>query len=100
MASEDLTDRQITARTLKNHTGKIIEILGYFVTRKPVRTIKKEMMSFGTWIDREGLYFDTVHFPPALRKFPLRGRGCYKIRGRVVLDYDFPSVEVMSCVRV
>ena len=100
VAQEDFTDRQITARTLKNHTGKTIEILGYFVTRKPVRTIKKEMMSFGTWIDREGLYFDTVHFPPALRKFPLRGRGCYKIRGRVVLDYEFPSVEVVSCVRV
>ena len=100
VAAEEITDRQILARNLKKYKGRIIEIVGYFVTKKPVRTSNKKLMNFGTWLDREGRYFDTIHFPPALKRFPLQGRGCYKIRGRVVLDYDFPGIEVVSCVRV
>jgi len=100
IAPEEITTNQILARNLKKYTGKMIEIIGYLVTKKPVRTSNKKLMNFGTWLDREGHYFDTIHFPPALKRFPLQNNGCYKIRGRVVLDYDFPSVEVVSCVRV
>ena len=27
-------------------------------------------MNFGTWIDIEGGYFDTTHFPQTLKKYP------------------------------
>jgi len=51
-------------------------------------------MNFGTWVDKEGRFFDTTHFPPSLQRYPFRGKGCYLINGIVVLDFDFPSVEV------
>ncbi|MEI7802603.1 MAG: DNA polymerase III subunit alpha, partial [Bacteroidota bacterium] len=40
--------------------GKEIEIVGYYVTRKPTRTIRGELMMFGTFFDREGFFFDTT----------------------------------------
>jgi len=98
--SDHISEQQILARQLKNQVHKTIEILGYFVTKKNVMTSRKELMNFGTWLDTEGRYFDTVHFPPSLRNYPLKANGCYKIRGRVVLDYGFPSIEVSYLKRL
>ena len=75
--------------------GQRVCMLGYFVTYKPVRTVKGDMMAFGTWLDERGRYFDTVHFPDTFRKFPFRGKGCYLLEGKIVLDFGFPGLELM-----
>ncbi len=74
--------------------------MGYYVCKKRVRTSNGKLMSFGTWVDQEGQYFDTVHFPPSLQRSPFRGKGIYVIYGKVVLDFDFPSVEVERMERL
>lgn len=74
--------------------NRSVQLLGYYVTQKPVRTKQGKLMAFGTWLDREGLFFDTTHFPPELEKSPFQGRGCYLIKGVVVDDFDFASIEV------
>jgi DNA polymerase-3 subunit alpha len=51
-------------------------------------------MNFGTFIDREGRFIDTVHFPQSASKYPFRGRGVYKLKGKVVEEFDFHSIEV------
>lgn len=84
----------ITAAELAQHTGRTVELQGYYVCRKDTRTIKGDLMQFGTWLDRNGHFFDTVHFPDALQRWPLQGRGIYRIRGKVVPDFGFLSVEV------
>ncbi|MEM1120405.1 MAG: DNA polymerase III subunit alpha [Bacteroidota bacterium] len=71
-----------------------VEIVGYYVCRKKVRTIKGQLMSFGTWLDPSGHFLDTVHFPEALRRSPFRGKGMYRIWGKVVMEFDFYSLEV------
>ena len=53
-----------------NHTS-VIRILGYYVCKKEVRTVRGKRMAFGTWIDPEGRFFDTTHFAYALTIFPL-----------------------------
>lgn len=90
----------IEAFRLGEYTGRIVHILGYFVCRKQVHTSKDQVMNFGTWIDESGDFFDTVHFPNSLRYFPFKGPGVYKIKGKVVLDFDFPSLEVLSMERL
>ncbi|HPM93295.1 MAG TPA: hypothetical protein PKZ74_10845, partial [Bacteroidales bacterium] len=64
------------------------------VTIKYVRTVKHEIMHFAAWLDDEGEFFDTVHFPPTLRTSPFKGDGVYLIEGKVVEEFGFPSVEV------
>jgi hypothetical protein len=51
-------------------------------------------MHFGTFYDRPGEVFDTVHFPDIARKYPFRGRGFYDIKGRVVEDFGVFTIEV------
>jgi DNA polymerase-3 subunit alpha len=90
----------IAASGLPDCMGRMVVMVGYYVTRKEVRTVKGELMNFGTWLDRDGCFFDTVHFPNFLKSSPFRGRGVYRIEGRVVEEYGFPSVEVMKMERL
>jgi len=69
------------AAELKGRIGRMVVIEGFYVARKDVRTVKGEMMHFGTWLDREGKFFDTVHFPAFAKMSPFRGKGIYRIEG-------------------
>ncbi|MFZ1516681.1 MAG: DNA polymerase III subunit alpha [Saprospiraceae bacterium] len=82
------------SKDLKTKISKKIILVGYYVTRKPVTTSNGKLMSFGTWVDEEGYFFDTTHFPTSLEHYPFQGKGCYEIHGVVTEDFGFPSVEV------
>ena len=90
----------ILARQMPQNIGKTVQMAGYFVTRKYVRTVNKKIMNFGTFINREGKFFDTVHFPQSLGKYPFTGRGVYRIRGKVVEEFGFASIEVFEMERL
>jgi DNA-directed DNA polymerase III PolC len=81
------------AREMNDHINQLATMTGYYVCRKDTRTTKGELMHFGTWLDREGRFFDTVHFPDQVKKMPFRGRGLYRIRGRLIADFGFVSLE-------
>ena len=85
----------IRAQHLGQHIGRIVHIYGYYVCKKDVRTSNKKTMMFVNWIDREGHFFDTTHFPNSLSKQKLQGKGIYRIEGKVVSDFGFPSIEVL-----
>ena len=86
----------ILTKHLKKNIGKKVRMVGYYVARKNVTTVNGKLMNFGTWIDVEGYFFDTTHFPPALARYPFKGRGCYLILGKIVEDFGFPSIEVIK----
>lgn len=90
----------LPARDMADHIHRLVVMTGYYVCRKDTRTVKGELMHFGTWLDREGRFFDTVHFPDRLKKAPFRGRGIYRIRGRLVSDFGFVSLEVTDMERL
>ena len=85
---------EIMARQLSGNVGKKVRMLGRLVTIKYVRTVHKELMHFGTFLDVEGEFFDTVHFPDVLKKYPFKGSGIYLILGTVSAEFDFPSLTV------
>lgn len=90
----------VPAKNIGEHAGKDIKMLGYLITTKPVRTIKNEMMFFGTFIDVNGDWLDTVHFPDVNHHYPLGGKGFYKMNGKVVEDFGVFSLEVKYCKKV
>jgi len=100
----DLLDRKpatgITTQEFEHRKGQVVEILGYYVCKKHVRTVNKKQMFFGTWLDETGDFFDTVHFPPSLKEAPFRGHGVYWIKGRIVEDFGFLSIEVVRMERL
>mgnify|MGYP001312396342 CR=1 FL=1 len=91
---------EIMATDLCNNIGKKFKMMGHLVTIKFVRTIKKELMQFGTFLDVEGNFFDTVHFPNSLNKYPFRGSGIYLILGKIVEEFGYPSMEVEKMQKV
>ena len=91
---------EILAGGMMGKLGKKVRMLGLLVTIKYVRTVRKEWMHFGTFIDFEGQFFDTVHFPKAVEKYPFRGEGVYLIMGKIVEEFGFPSLEVEKMAKM
>ncbi len=87
--------KHISANQMKAHAQQVVNMVGYYVARKNVTTVNKKLMNFGTWLDEAGHFFDSTHFPPSLARYPFRGKGVYLITGKIVLDFDFPSMEVI-----
>jgi len=81
-------------KDLKDFLNKNILIYGYLVTVKNTKTAKGDRMHFGTFIDSEGQFFDTILFPPVAKKFSFRGPGVYALFGKVTEEFDFLSIEV------
>ena len=57
-------------------------------------------MFFGTYVDSELEWIDTVHFPDVAKKYPLHTSSFYKIRSKVVADFGVLSLEVQHMERV
>ena len=90
----------VTSRQLGQHLGQMVTSYGYYVCKKDVRTVRGDRMHFGTWLDSEGYFLDTTHFPPSLQRSPFVGKGIYRIRGKVVEDFGFFSLEVIDMERL
>lgn len=84
------------AKELPVYLNKEVTIYGYLVAIKHTSTSKKKRMNFGTFIDREGNFIDTVHFPQSASQFPFSGKGIYKLVGKVVEEFEFYSMEVSA----
>ncbi|WP_343589010.1 DNA polymerase III subunit alpha [Flavobacterium sp.] len=89
----------IMAKDLVQYHKKQVRMLAYLISRKHVPT-KKGTMYFGTWIDHEGTYFDTAHFPDSLAKHPFQGGGCYLLLGNVEVDYHFPTITILKMAKM
>lgn len=83
-------------RDMEQCLGQQVKMVGRMVTLKETRTIKGERMCFGTFLDADGDWLDTVHFPPVLRQYPFQGAGFYELHGRIMEEFGVYSVEVLS----
>ncbi len=90
----------LKANQLAENVGKVVAILGYRVHVKQTSTKQREKMHFGTLIDLEGNWIDTVHFPKAAAQFPFRGPGVYKLRGKVTEEFGHISLMVEQLERL
>ena len=100
----ELADEEIeqgtTALELSSKLGHFVIAYGYLVTVKDTKTSKGERMNFATFLDENGDYMDSVHFPNIAKQFPFRGKGLYKIQGRVTEEFGFFSIEASALYKV
>ncbi|MBC9798415.1 DNA polymerase III subunit alpha [Sinomicrobium weinanense] len=73
-----------------------IDIYGYLVTTKRTSSRYGEEMFFATFLDQSGEVFDAVLFPPVAKQYRFRGKGIYRIYGKVVEEFGFLSLEVVK----
>ncbi len=88
------------ASNMMNHLGSTVRMLGNYVTYKWVRTVRGDTMAFGTFLDEDGNFFDTTHFPQSLKTYPFSGNGIYLLLGKIVEDFGFPSMEVQKMAKL
>ncbi len=91
---------ELRAHEITSHVGQTVRMLGSLVTIKYVRTIRNEIMHFGTFFDVDGEFFDTVHFPQSAKLYPFKGKGVYLMKGRIVEEFGFPSIEVEKMAKL
>ena len=93
----DLVDddpaRYLPAKQLPGHLGQTVTVFGYHITHKPVRTVKGDTMSFGTFLDANRDWIDTIHFPPVHAAHPPQS-GFYRLTGKVVEEFGVYGIEV------
>lgn len=82
------------ALELPKKVGMWVDVLGYKVALKPTGTSKGEGMFFGTFIDQQGGFMDTVHFPPVAKAYPATGWGLFHIHGKVTEEFGACIIEV------
>lgn len=88
-----------TTKHLPFYINKNIDIYGFLITTKRTTTSHGHRMIFGTFLDQTGGIFDTVIFPNTLKKYKLKGKGIYRIYGKVVEEFDFLSIEISKVVK-
>lgn len=90
----------LAAKDLQKFLGKSVTVLIYFIARKQVPTKNGEEMFFGTFMDSNLDWIDTVHFPDSARNYPLHSSGFFKATGKVTLDFGVVSLEVQKMIPV
>lgn len=90
------TSHTLPARALQEHIGQTVAVAGYLVTVKETSTIKGDRMLFGCFVDREGQWIDTVHFPAVAKASPFRGPGVYQLHGTIKEEFGCINVEVQT----
>lgn len=83
----------VSATVLKEHIGQKVWVMGYLIHAKKAVTTDKKLMFFGSFLDENGDWIDTVHFPSTAAKYPFRGNGVYAIFGTVSVEYDFIAID-------
>lgn len=90
----------LRAEHLTRFVGKIISIEGYLITTKKTNTSGGKQMYFGNFLDYDGDFIDTVHFPPVAKRFPFRGKGIYRIIGKVTEEFECINIDVIKMERL
>jgi len=91
---------EVMAASMLQEIGKQVRMVGWLVTTKYVRTVKNELMAFGCFLDWQGNFFDTLHFPDTIKTWPFRGNGVYLLLGTVSEEFGFPSLTVEKMARM
>jgi DNA polymerase-3 subunit alpha len=91
---------KIDAATLPQYLHKTIQIDAYLICTKTAITSTGKKMLFGTFIDSKGIFLDTVHFPNIAEQYPMRGRGIYRLEAKVIVEFDFYSLEVIGMYKL
>lgn len=103
----DLIDREYanhptSSDVFSQSENEEISIVGYLVHTKRTKTKGKveAEMSFGTFMDRKGEFFDSVHFPKVHRRYRWKGKGMYLLRGTVTSEFGHFSLETKYMVKI
>ncbi|MFN8350415.1 MAG: DNA polymerase III subunit alpha [Flavobacteriales bacterium] len=87
---------RILAREMSACVGRKVEMLGYMIHVKTTTTQTGNYMSFGSFIDPAGDFWDSTQFPQVAAQYPFRGRGVYRLIGVVEEEFGHCALRTTS----
>ncbi len=91
---------EISSTGMPELVGHSVRMIAVLVAIKSVRTKKNEKMYFASFMDVQGNFFEAVHFPDSLRKYPFRGNGVYLLYGKVINDLGALNLQVEKMAKM
>ncbi len=83
----------ILKRDMAAHVGKRVRMLGYMIHVKATDTHHGQRMTFGSFIDPAGDFWDSTQFPDVAAQYTFRGRGVYRFIGVVEEEFGHTSLR-------
>ena len=100
----DLMDEELQsdlkAADMADHVGGPILIYGLLVHTKFKKTKHGKKVRLSTFIDLDGHYFDMVHFPDVVDKYPIHGIGIYSCLGKVTEEFGHCSIQAIRTRKI
>lgn len=90
----------ILKRDMEKHIGKQVRMLGYMIHVKTTTTSRGDYMSFGSFIDPAGDFWDSTQFPSVAARYPFRGRGVYRLIGVVEEEFGHCALRTISMEKI
>lgn len=84
----------ILKRDMHQHIGKRVTMFGYLIHVKTTDTHHGQRMTFGSFIDPAGDFWDSTQFPDVAARYSFRGRGVYRFTG--VVEEEFGHVALRT----
>jgi DNA polymerase-3 subunit alpha len=85
----------IKASELNKYINQNVLLYGLLVNTRFHKASNGKLLRFCTFVDRDGHYFDTVHFTKVVDKYPINGMGVFGCYGKVSEDFDFCSLDII-----
>ncbi len=90
----------ISAKEMIAFENQNVLIYGLLVTSRYNTTSQGKLMRLSTFVDKEGNYFDAVHFTDVVHLYPIHGIGIYACYGKITNRYGFCSMNVITSKKV
>lgn len=91
---EDPRTPLILKRDMHRHQGRPVRMLGYLIHVKATETHHGQRMTFGSFIDTAGDFWDSTQFPDVAAHHSFHGRGVYLLAG--VVEEEFGHVALRT----
>ncbi len=83
----------ILKRDMDRHVGRRVSMLGYLIHVKATDTHHGQRMTFGSFIDTAGDFWDSTQFPDVAAHYTFRGRGIYRLTGVVEEEFGHTALR-------
>ncbi|WP_163517951.1 DNA polymerase III subunit alpha [Gelidibacter japonicus] len=92
---DEVFKNSIMATQMSQHINQAVLLYGVLVNTRFHIASNGKHMRFCTFVDKEGNYFDTVHFTQVVDLYPIHGVGVYECYGTVTEEFDFCSIDII-----
>jgi DNA polymerase-3 subunit alpha len=83
----------ILKRDMPSYIGKRVTMLGYLIHVKATDTNYGQRMTFGSFIDPVGDFWDSTQFPQVAARYLFQGRGVYRFTGVVEEEFGHAALR-------